>query len=146
MNGLLYSARGAGSLLGALAIAALGRFTFRGKLVLSGAFAYPIFFLIFAFTRAVPLSLFTLMLVGAAVIMVLNLCNALVQTIAPDNLRGRIMGVYSLIFFGFMPLGSLWTGFVAQNWGEPAAVAVNALLCIVVAAWVYRGVPEVREL
>ncbi len=146
MNGLLYSARGVGSLLGALLIASLGRFTYRGKLVMAGAFFYPIFFIVFSFVRAVPLSLFTLVLVGAGVIMVLNLCNAMVQTIAPDYLRGRIMGVYSLIFFGFLPIGSLWTGFVAEMWGEPVAVAVNAVLCIGVAAGVYLKVPEVRNL
>ena len=146
MNGLLYSARGVGSLLGALLIASLGRFTFRGKLVMAGAFVYPLFFLVFSFARSVPLSLITLVIVGAGVIMVLNLCNAIVQTIAPDYLRGRIMGVYSLIFFGFLPIGSLWTGFLAETWNEPVAVAVNAVLCIGVAAGVYWKVPEVRGL
>ena len=146
MNGLLYSARGAGSLLGALLIASLGRFAFRGKLVSAGTFFYPLAFTLFAFMRIVPLSLFALLLVGAGTIMVLNLCNALVQTISPDHLRGRIMGVYTLLFFGSMPLGALWTGFLAQQWGEPVAVWVNAVVCIGVAAAVYRKVPEIRAL
>ncbi len=146
MNGLLYSARGVGSLLGALLIASLGRFAFRGKLVMLGAFVSPLCFLAFAGARSVPLSLFTLVLVGAGIILVLNLCNALIQTITPDQLRGRIMGVYSLIFFGFLPLGSLWTGFVAEQWNEPVAVAINAFLSLLVAVIIFWKIPGVREL
>jgi MFS family permease len=146
MNGILYAARGIGSLAGALFIASLGTYAHRGRLLLGGAITFPLFFFIFAEVRWVPLALLMLVGVGMGTILVLNLCNALVQTITPDRLRGRVMGTYSMIFFGFMPLGSLWTGFTAEHLGEPAAVVINAGIMLAVALGVTLFMPDLRNL
>jgi MFS family permease len=144
VNGLLLSARGLGSLLGALAIATLGRFAFRGKLLTFGSMIYPLLFFAFAFIRWLPMSLLVLAGAGTGMILVLNLANALVQTSTPDHLRGRIMGAYTWIFFGFMPLGALWTGTVAQHLGEPDAVIINAVAASAFAVAVFALFPKVR--
>jgi fucose permease len=75
----------------------------------------------------------------------MNLANALVQTSTPDHLRGRVMGAYTWIFFGAMPIGALWTGSVAEQLGEPAAVILNALAAMAVALCVFFFIPKIRK-
>lgn len=125
-NGFLQSARGLGALAAALIIASLGRFRFRGKLLTLGTFALPVSAALFALSRRTPLSLVLIFGAGMATILIFNLSNALVQTHAPNALRGRIMSVYTLIFFGLMPLGALGVGVTAEKIGQAAAVFVGA--------------------
>jgi len=145
-NGLLQSARGIGALIGALVIASLGRFKFKGKLLTAGTITFPAMLIIFTLIRWTPLSLLILILVGTSSIFVMNMANALIQTLAEDKLRGRVMSFYSLIFFGTMPIGSLWVGAAAEYTSEASAIAINAAisLCAAVAIWFF--VPELRAL
>jgi MFS family permease len=143
-NGVLLSARGAGSLIGALTIASLGRFKFKGKLLTVGTFAAPTILVIFAMIRWLPLSLVFVLGIGTASMLITNLANTLVQTLVPDALRGRIMGVYSLTFFGFMPIGALWVGTVAEHFSEPIALAANSVIALMFAGFVWKFIPEVR--
>lgn len=144
-NGLLFSARGVGSLGGALMIASLGRFR-RGRLLTVGTFALPLLMLVFAFQRWLPLSLLALVAVGWALMVVFNLFNALVQMQLPDDLRGRVMSVYTLVFFGMMPIGALLIGQLAAHLGAPLAVTINASLLLLFAAIMFRWFPALRRL
>jgi MFS family permease len=144
-NGLLYSARGFGSLIGALVIASLGRFSYRGKLITYGSFVAPILLVIFAFFRWLPISLLLLAGIGVGMIMIMNLANAMVQTMTPERLRGRVMGAYTWVFFGFMPLGALWTGSIADHLGLPESVILNGLLALIAATLVWIFFPKLRE-
>ncbi len=145
-NGLLFSARGAGALGSALLIASLGRFEFKGRLLTLGMFAFPLLLLVFAFMRHLLLSLLALAGVGAATILIMNLANTLVQTQVPDELRGRVMSIYSLTFFGSMPVGALWIGAVAEHFSEPAAVVLASLISLCLAVLVYAREPRLRGL
>lgn len=145
-NGWLQSARGVGALIGALLIASLGRFDFKGRLLTLGSFVFPLLVLAFSFVRWLPLSLAVLMGTGVGVIFIFNLANALVQTLVRDELRGRVMGLYSLTFFGFLPIGALWIGTMAQRFGETAAVLVNASIMLVLCTAIAVSVPELRRL
>ncbi len=145
-NGLMQSARGLGALVGALGIASLGRFKYKGKLLTLGSFAFPTLLIVFAFIRWMPLALGVLAVVGAAVILTVNLANALVQTLTPDALRGRVMSIYSLTFFGSMPIGALWVGALAERVGEPSAVILGAVMALGCAALIWVFVPKLRAL
>jgi MFS family permease len=145
-NGLLLSARGFGALAGALAIASLGRIRFKGKLLTLGTFAMPLMLLVFSFTRVLPVSLGVLVLVGLSFMILMNMSNALVQTHAPDELRGRVMGIYTLTFFGIMPLGSLLNGTLATRIGEPLTVTINAIFMLAFSTVIFLLVPRVRAL
>lgn len=145
-NGLLQSARGVGALGSALLIASLGRFKFKGKLLAIGTFAFPIVLLAFALVRWLPLSLLALVGVGIALILVLNLANALVQTLVSDPLRGRVMGIYSLTFLGLMPIGGLLAGAVAEHIGEPITVVLSSLILLGFATLMWIFVPRLRTL
>ncbi len=145
-NGFLQSARGLGSLVGALMIAALGRFNYKGRLLTLGSFVFPVMLLFFGIMQTLPLALLTLMGVGWGFMVALNLANALVQTHVPDQLRGRVMGLYSLAFQGMMPVGALAAGALANVTTEPIAVIFFALIMLGFAAWLSVGVPAVRRL
>ena len=145
VSGLLFSARGTGALLGALFIASLGRRIMRGRMLMYGSFLYPALLFALAFSRRLPVSLPLLAGVGVGTILVNNLSNALVQTSTPDRLRGRVMGTYTWIFFGFMPLGALWSGTIAGGIGEPATVMINASIALLFALAVRLFYPRLRQ-
>ncbi len=144
-NGFLYSARGVGSLIGALAIASLGNFAYRGKLLMFGAFLSSILLIVFALFRWLPISLLLLIGIGIGTILIMNLANAMIQTMTPERLRGRVMGTYTWIFFGFMPLGALWTGWMADRMGLSQTVIMNGILALVSAVLVWFYFPKLRE-
>jgi MFS family permease len=145
-NGLLRSAMGVGSLLGALTIASLGRFRFKGKLLTAGTLAFPVSMMIFSAIRFLPLALVVLCFLGFAMIFVMNLANVLVQTEVDDAMRGRVMGVYTLVFFGLMPLGALMMGALADRITEPATIVLGAGALLVIATGLYLFVPRLRAL
>jgi MFS family permease len=145
-NGLLQSARGIGAICGALAVASLGRIRFKGKLLSAGLFAFPAAVLLFAFVRSLPLSLLVLSVAGAALILIFNLANSLVQMLVDDTVRGRVMGVYTAMFFGTMPIAALWVGAAAEKFGEPAAVVVGGALLLVFSTVLWFAVPRLRRL
>jgi fucose permease len=128
-----------------LMLATIGGYTARGKLVTLGSLALPLMLLAFTGVRWLPLSLLTLAGIGWAFLVLANSTNALIQTLVPDELRGRVMSVFTLSFFGLAPVGSLIAGGVAARFGEPAAVALGALVVLAFAVLVWARVPEVRS-
>jgi MFS family permease len=144
-NGMLLSARGAGALLGALMVASLGRMKVQGKLWTAGSFIMPITLLFFAGTRWLPLALFVLVLAGWGFMIQANTSNALVQSQVPDHLRGRVMGIYTLVFFGGMPLGALLAGGLADYLGEPLTLTLGAIALLVCSAVVWLVLPGLRR-
>jgi MFS family permease len=145
-NGLLFSARGVGSLIGALTIASLGQVAYSGKLISFGSLLFPIFIALFAFVYWLPLSLLLMAFVGIASVMVLNLSNAMIQSLVPDELRGRVMGVYSTVFMGSIPLGALFLGTIAEHAGEAEAALLSSGAAFCIAGLVWFLVPKMRTL
>ncbi len=145
-NGFLQSARGVGALISALLLASLGRFKFKGKLLTLGSLLFPVLMLVFSFIHWTPISLLVILGIGFAHILTMNLCNASVQTIVPDYLRGRVMGVYTFTFFGLMPIGSLLMGALAQNFGEAESILICSIVTFTVSALIFIFVPAIRKL
>ncbi len=145
-NALLVSARGLGALAGALMIASLGDRGVRGKMWTIGGMLLPVAMVLFALVRVIPLSVATLVIVGWSFMVSVNTSNALVQTSIPDELRGRVMGIYVLVFFGAFPLGSLWVGQMAHWLGAPATLMINAAVLAAVAAVIWARLPHMRRL
>jgi MFS family permease len=145
-NGWLLSARGVGALIGALLIAWLGARGVRGRVWTIGSLMMPVVLLVFGLSRWLPLSIATMVGVGLSFMSQANTSNALVQTRLPDALRGRVMSIYTLVFFGAMPLGALLVGGLAARLGETTVVYLNAALLAVVAAWIWFRLPYLRRL
>jgi MFS family permease len=144
-NGYLQSARGVGALIAALMIASLGRFQFKGKMITVGSFSYPVMILLFAQMRWLPLSLGVLLGAGWGMITMFNLSNALMQTLTPDHLRGRVASIFTLSFFGLMPVGALIAGFTAERLGAVNTVIGTAIIALIIAAVIFWRVPQVRR-
>lgn len=144
-NGLLLSARGAGSLIAALMIANLGSRVVRGKIWTAGSFVMPFALFFFGIFKNLPVSLVMLVILGWSLMSVVNITNALMQTHVPDNLRGRVMSIYILVFQGSFPLGSLLVGWWADVFGAP----VTVIICSVVIAFIVGLLniihPSIRE-
>jgi MFS family permease len=145
-NGWLQSARGIGALCGALLIASLGRFNFKGRLLTLGMLSFPVLLLAFASVRWLPLSLAFILAVGGSNLFIFNMANSVVQTLVKESLRGRVMGLYSFTFFGFLPLGALWIGTLAERFSESAAIVVNASILLLFSSLIWIFFPKLREL
>jgi MFS family permease len=145
-NGFMQSARGLGALSGALMIASLGPFRAKGRLLTFGSFLLPISLLILSTIHQIPVTLIVLFAAGLGFMTVANMSNALVQIHVDDSLRGRVMGIYTLIFFGLMPLGSLINGTIASRIGPPQTVQINALIMLAFSALLFLRSPEIRKL
>lgn len=137
-NGYLQSAFGFGALCGSVAVAALGRRGIKGRMLSVGTLALPVFTIAFSLARALPMALAFLAAMGVSIIWALNLANATVQSLVPDALRGRVMGLYSLVLFGSMPLGALWVGVAARRLSEPAPLWIGSAVCLVFALALIR--------
>lgn len=72
--------------------------------------------------------------------------NTLIQAMVPDELRGRVMAIYSMIFMGMAPLGSLAGGAVADRVGAPLTIACGGGVCVIAAAIFARRLPELRPI
>ena len=146
-NGLLQSARGAGALLATLGIASLaGRARGRGRLLTAGSLAFPVVLAALSFTRSLPLSLACLFLAGAALISMFNLSNALVQTLVPDAVRGRVMSVYNLAFLGLAPIGSLAIGACGREVRRAVRGARLRPVSLACTGGIALAVPSLRRL
>jgi MFS family permease len=145
-NGFLLAARGFGSLVGALIIAALGRFRFRGRVWTINSLLLPVMLVLFAYMRWLIPSLIAIAAMGFTFMMVVNLSNAMVQTRIPDEMRGRVMGIYTFFFFGAIPLGSLVSGWAADIIGEPLTVIISGVILMLFALWIFWRRPGLRSM
>jgi len=144
-NGFLHTARGLGALSGALLIAAIGQSYPRGKLFTIGTFVMPLFLFIFSFTKILPTSFLALLGTGWGFMVMVNLSNTLVQINVTDELRGRVMGIFTFTFFGFMPLGSLINGALADKIGAPTTIQINASILLAAAVILFAIFPFIRK-
>jgi len=144
--GILMSCTGIGALAGALTLASLGNFRHRGRLILASSIIFVFFLDMFALSRNFALSSAVLTVIGFTMVMQAATTNSLLQTMSPDNLRGRVMAVFSTMFVGFAPIGSFQAGLIAQHFGAPIALIVGSAamtLCIVLVLLLR---PQVRTL
>jgi MFS family permease len=128
--GLLMAALGAGAVVGAVAVAALGYGRPPLATVVVPGLGVAIGILTLAFVRHVALAAGVLFVVGIMQIIFQNGCNTIVQVTVPDELRGRVMGVYMMVFAGATPVGASLIGTVAEGAGVPAACLVGGGLAL----------------
>ncbi len=143
--GLLNAAVGVGALIGALAVASVSRRKGKGMQLTLGSLAFPLALLAFAATRSFWVTLIFMACVGVAFVIQNATSNTIIQLLAPDELRGRVMSVYSLFFFGTTPIGALFAGAAAERWDSTAAIVLGAGVTFAFALTVFFLVPAVRR-
>jgi MFS family permease len=129
--GFLMAASGVGSLIAALSIA-FGRRN-RVMLIGLGATLTGVAELVLAASGAFPLSIVAMFGAGLGAIAMAATANTTIQLTVPDQLRGRVMSVYTTVFAGSTPIGGLFAGALASGLGVPQAIAIGAGLSLVVA-------------
>jgi len=145
--GLLLGMMGGGSLAGAIVLArqrktgnlirAIGFFGITGGVALT----------IFAFIQDLWLDLLILPAIGFSITMVIASSNIIIQLSVPNQLRGRVMALYTVIFHGLMPIGFLMSGGLAVYIGAPHTVAAcGVLLLVVAAAFTFIGQAKKRSI
>src|SRR5437870_2000286 len=127
--GMLMSASGTGAFIGALVVATYGHLFTPRRLALSGVWLFSIALFAFSLSRNFYLSLVFLLFAGFGMLLFFSTSNTVLQTIVPDEMRGRVMGVWSLVFGAMIPLGSLEAGALAHWLGTPFALALGAIIC-----------------
>jgi MFS family permease len=137
---------GGGAVTGALVVAWLGKFRHMGLTALVLQFTFGALVVIFAMTRVLWVNELLLFAAGAAMVMCYAMLSSLVQLIAPNEMRGRVMSIYMVAFRGGMPLGSLVAGWIATLSSAPMVLAINGVLLSFVAAWFLLKSHGVREL
>jgi MFS family permease len=137
---------GSGSVVGALVVAWLGKFKRMGLTALLMQALYGMFILAFALSRTLWLSDVLLFLTGAALMVVFSTVTSLVQLIAPNEMRGRVMSIYMVAFRGGMPLGSLASGYAATFISAPVVLEINGILLVVVAVYFLIRSHGIREI
>lgn len=126
---------GIGSICGALTIAWLGKHKHMGLLVLLMLLGLGILIGAFALSRNFLLSCGLIFLSGATLLSVFTSIGSLVQLIAPDNMRGRVLSVYNMAFRGGMPVGSLVVGALVKQFTAPVVLAWNGVLLTLLALY-----------
>lgn len=154
-QGLAYlmAATGTGAVLSALLQAFLGNYRGRGKFLLGGTFFFGTAIIVFALSRTFALSLVCLSLIGGAMVSITTTINNLLQMLVTDEMRGRVMSMYSLAFMGLSPVGSLLIGTAADligpRWnhhGVQLALAASGAVVALFALYVMIAQPRVRAL
>ena len=143
--GILASSFGAGAVIASLAVSSLGDFKFKGWLLVGASFLFGIFLLLFAFSETYVLSAILLALAGASAVTYDSSVGALLQTLVPDDMRGRVMGVYGS-FMGMAPLGGVQAGAIAALVTAPFAVGFGGSLVALNSLRLARLAPKIRQL
>src|SRR5450631_1548324 len=133
--GNLLALMGLGSICGSLAIATAGNMRRKGRVALLALACLGAGISGFALSKSLPLSDTFLVLVGASMMAVFATVNSLVQMITTNEMRGRVMSVYSFAFRGGMPMGNLLTGWLVPLFTAPVVLSVNGFLLILMALY-----------
>jgi predicted MFS family arabinose efflux permease len=144
--GLLSAAVGVGALIGALTVASLAQFQHKGMLLTLGNLFFPTMVLLFAGSRVFPISLLILIGTGLSFMIQNAMSNTLIQFAVPDDLRGRVMGIYMLVFQGFFPIGSLMAGTIAEHSSVPMGAAFGGAVALIAGLFWLWHAPYIRKL
>jgi MFS family permease len=146
--GIMVASIGAGALAAAFFMAAFGGRVRQSRLVLGSSVSFGAVLLAASMSPNFWSAVVLYTICGGTMALSGIAANTMLQTEAPDELRGRVMGFYSFMVLGLAPFGSLQAGWLAERFGVRVAFAVGGLVCLAVAAgvswWMGRAVRERR--
>lgn len=142
--GLLLTFVGIGALTGALCLAGLGARIRRGRLLNATAYAFAGLTILFSLARSVHVAAFVLLFLGLTMLINGALANGILQSVVPDELRGRVMATYVFVYVGFTPIGSFIAGLVSRFVGVQWAIFSGGVIMLTYALWAFWKFPEIR--
>jgi MFS family permease len=144
--GYLMGASGVGALISAMSLAL--RKSVRGltTMIQIAAVMFGSGLILFGLSRHLVLSLFLMLIVGFGMMQGLAASNTIIQTLVPEDKRGRVMSYYTMAFVGMAPFGSLLAGALAHKFGAPHAVMITGSFCLLGAAWFTTQLKSIRAI
>lgn len=142
--GILMGSTGVGALFGALTLAAKTGVKGLGRWVAFACGSFGVSLVFFSFSTHFWLSVAFLLPAGYSMMLQMACSNTLIQTMVPDQLRGRVMAVYSMMFMGMAPFGAFFGGALAHRIGAPITVATGGVACVIGAILFGRALPDLR--
>ncbi len=142
--GFLMGAAGVGSMISAISLVL--RRSVKGllRLLPVGAAVFGLGLIGFGFSHTMWLSTLLMVVVGWGMMQGLTGSNTIIQTLAPEDKRGRVMSYYTMAFVGMAPFGSLIAGALAHAVGAPRAVQLTGAMCCVGAVWFWSQMGPIR--
>lgn len=144
--GLLMAASGVGSLMAAVQLSLRREVRGLGRLVAIAPVIYGLGMIAFAASRTVWLSALLLAVIGFGSLLQSASSNTIIQTLVRDDMRGRVMSIYIMSFLGMISFGNLFQGMLVSVIGAPATVAINGVICVVVAIFFAQQLPRLRQM
>jgi len=131
--GALLTANGVGALIGALTVASMGHRVSRRVLVFGGLWIFSAMLFLLAFTHNFYVALVLLAIGGWGMLLFFSTVNTLLQLDSSDEMRGRVMSIWALVFGGMMPIGGLEAGAFSQAFGVEWTIGIGAVVCALAA-------------
>ena len=144
--GYLTGASGVGALVSALSLAM--RRSVRGltTMIQIAAVMFGAGLILFGFSHTLALSLLLMLVIGFGMMQCLASSNTIIQTLVPEDKRGRVMSYYTMAFVGMAPFGSLLSGALAHRFGAPHAVILTGSCCLLGALWFSTQLKSIRAI
>jgi MFS family permease len=128
--GLLMAASGVGAIFGSIVLASLANVRTLGDWVGFAAAGFGFSLVLLSISHSFAQSVLIMLLIGFTMVTLLDASNTLVQRIVPDDLRGRIMAIWTMMLSGLAPFGSLLVGYVAQHFTARRTFAAGGMACV----------------
>jgi MFS family permease len=143
--GTLMGFSGMGALCGALTLLLKKRLAGLGRWIAVACGGFGLAIICFGQSRSFALSCMILVVAGFFMMVQMSSSNTLIQSMVPDALRGRVMAIYSMMFMGMAPLGSLLAGTAANHLGAPETVLIGGVGCVVGSGAFALALPSIRQ-
>jgi MFS family permease len=144
--GLLMAVSGVGSLIAAIQLSLREGVRGLGRVVAIAPIIYGLGMIAFSVSRSIWLSALLLAIMGFGSLLQSAASNTIIQTLVPNEMRGRVMSIYIMSFLGMISFGNLYQGNLVDFIGAPATVAVNGVICVVVSVLYARQLPRLRQM
>jgi MFS family permease len=143
--GFLMAMSGVGALASAIGLALRKTVIGLGKMIAISAGMFGGGLILLGFSRSLTISLLLMIVTGFGMMQQMAASNTILQTIAADDKRGRVMSFYTLAILGMNPIGSLLAGAVGARIGVPATMIWAGAICLAGSVWFYWKLPEIRR-
>jgi MFS family permease len=143
--GMLMGATGVGALISALSLAVRKTVLGLGRMIPIAAGTFGAGLVLFGLSHVLWLSMLLMLLTGFGMMQGMAASNTIIQTVVPEDRRGRVMSYYTMAFVGMAPFGSLLAGSLAHKLGAPHTVIITGSVVIVGAIWFATRLPAIRR-
>lgn len=142
--GAMLAASGIGAIFGSIVTAVVGSRR-RGQVWFASAVGMALGTMVLGLVHVYWVSLVVLPFIGLAILSFTGSSNVMLQTLAPDDMRGRAISVFSMVILGLVPAGSLLMGTIGAVVGLPHTITGGGILALAIAIWIYATNKPLRE-